>query len=90
VFVWDVTSGQTLRRLSGHIGRVYAVEFNADAAVLASGMPVAFSSCICSRPAGSYDASVRLWDLKCVCRPSYSDRVLTVDQVAEPRADSDP
>jgi WD40 repeat protein len=38
VFVWDVATGQTTRRLPGHIGKVNAVEFNDDATVLASGM----------------------------------------------------
>ncbi|KAI9572070.1 WD40-repeat-containing domain protein [Boletus coccyginus] len=49
VFVWDVAKAVTTRRLAGHMGKVHAVEFNADASVLAS---------------GSYDATVRLWDLR--------------------------
>jgi mitogen-activated protein kinase organizer 1 len=48
-FLWDVTTGKTLRRFLGHTHRVNAVSFNADASILAS---------------GSYDASVRLWDCK--------------------------
>jgi mitogen-activated protein kinase organizer 1 len=38
VFLWDVTSGQTIRRMPGHMGRVHVVDFNAEASVLASGM----------------------------------------------------
>jgi len=37
VFVWDVTSGDILRRLSGHVGKVNAVAWNREASVLASG-----------------------------------------------------
>jgi mitogen-activated protein kinase organizer 1 len=37
VFVWDVATAVTTRRLAGHMGKVHAVEFNADASVLASG-----------------------------------------------------
>ena len=37
MFVWDVTTGLTTRRLAGHMGKVYCVEFNEDASVLASG-----------------------------------------------------
>ena len=37
VFVWDVATAVTTRRLAGHMGKVHTVEFNADASVLASG-----------------------------------------------------
>ena len=37
VFVWDVATATTLRRLSGHMGKVHAVEFNEDASIVASG-----------------------------------------------------
>ena len=37
VFVWDVATGVTTRRLAGHMGKVHTVEFNPDASVLASG-----------------------------------------------------
>lgn len=37
VFVWDVATGATVRRLPGHMGKVNAVEFNDDASVVASG-----------------------------------------------------
>lgn len=49
VFVWDVTSGRVLRRLLGHEQRVNAVRYNADCSVLVS---------------GSYDRTVRCWDLR--------------------------
>ena len=37
VFLWDVTSGVTDRRLPGHMGKINVVDFNEDATVLASG-----------------------------------------------------
>lgn len=37
VFVWDVASATTIRRLSGHSGRCNAVAFAADGGVLVSG-----------------------------------------------------
>jgi len=37
VFLWDVATGQTIRRFSGHLGKVHVVDFNEDATVLASG-----------------------------------------------------
>ena len=40
VFVWDVATAQTTRRLAGHMGKINAVEFNEDASVVASGMSV--------------------------------------------------
>ncbi|KAF9409198.1 vacuolar sorting protein VPS33/slp1 [Podila epigama] len=44
VFLWDVLSGMTIRRFSGHTQRVNAVDFNDEGTVIAS---------------GSYDASIR-------------------------------
>lgn len=38
VFIWDVTTGMTTRRLPGHMGKINVVEFNEDASVVASGM----------------------------------------------------
>jgi mitogen-activated protein kinase organizer 1 len=38
VFLWDVTTGVTSRRISGHMGKIFAVEFNEDATVVASGV----------------------------------------------------
>lgn len=37
VFLWDVTSGNTIRRISGHVGKINVVDFNQEATVLASG-----------------------------------------------------
>jgi WD40 repeat protein len=39
VFLWNVTAGTTERRMPGHLGKINAVAFNADASVLASGKP---------------------------------------------------
>ena len=40
VFLWDVVAGTTVRRISGHMGKVFAVEFNEYASVFASGMTI--------------------------------------------------
>jgi len=48
-FVWDVQSGEQIRRLQGHMGKVNSVAYNEDASVLAT---------------ASYDQKVRLWDMK--------------------------
>jgi len=37
VFLWDVTGGTTIRRISGHLGKINVVDFNQEATVLASG-----------------------------------------------------
>jgi mitogen-activated protein kinase organizer 1 len=37
VFLWDVATATTTRRLSGHMGKIHVVEFNDDASVVASG-----------------------------------------------------
>ena len=50
VFLWDVATARTLRRWTGHFGRVNCVGFGGeDSSVVAS---------------GSFDATVRLWDCK--------------------------
>lgn len=42
VFLWDVATATTTRRLSGHMGKIHVVEFNEDASVVASGVPLSF------------------------------------------------
>jgi WD40 repeat protein len=37
VFLWDVTTGNTIRRISAHLAKINVVEFNGDASVMASG-----------------------------------------------------
>ena len=49
VFLWDVMTGNTIRRIAGHMGRINVVEFNDDASVVVS---------------GSYDSTVRIWDIR--------------------------
>ena len=48
-FLWDVATAKTIRRFEGHGARINTVGFNADASVMTT---------------GSFDASVRFWDLK--------------------------
>jgi len=50
VFLWDVATAQTLRRFTGHVGRVNAVAFGGE------GDSVVVS--------GSYDGTVKVWDTK--------------------------
>lgn len=50
VFLWDVATARTLKRWSGHFGRVNCVGFGGE------GESVVVS--------GSFDATVRLWDCK--------------------------
>lgn len=37
MFLWDVMAGTTIRRIAGHMGKIFVVDFNADASVVASG-----------------------------------------------------
>jgi WD40 repeat protein len=37
VFLWDVSTGNTIRRISAHLAKINVVEFNYDASVVASG-----------------------------------------------------
>ena len=48
-FLWDVSTAKTIRRFEGHSARINTVEFNSDASIMVT---------------GSFDASVRFWDLK--------------------------
>ncbi|MCJ1257664.1 hypothetical protein MMC24_005490 [Lignoscripta atroalba] len=50
VFLWDVATAKTVKRWTGHAGRVNCVSFGGDG----DGVVVS----------GSYDATVRLWDCK--------------------------
>lgn len=49
MFFWDVKTDNIIRKFEGHISRINTVAFNDDESVLVS---------------GSYDATVRFWDLK--------------------------
>ena len=49
VMVWDVLSGHSLRRWTGHQARVNALDYNPDSSVLVS---------------GSYDSTLKLWDVR--------------------------
>lgn len=50
MFLWDVSTARTLRRWSGHFGRVNCVDFGGEGA-----------SVVVS---GSFDATIRIWDTK--------------------------
>jgi WD40 repeat protein len=74
VFLWDVTTGNTIRRISAHLTKINVVEFNADASVVASGKSISMLVADGHTPtyaypciiAGSYDSTVKLWDIRCV------------------------
>lgn len=73
MFLWDVAAGVTDRRLPGHMGKINVVDFNEDATVLASG---GWYKSTLYHPEfinvkyfqGSFDATVRLWDLRAMSR----------------------
>lgn len=61
VFVWDVATAQTLRRFNGHAGRVNGCAFGGEggdgkAATVTSGESVVVT--------GSFDGTVKVWDLR--------------------------
>ena len=68
VFLWDVATGVTTRRLAGHMGKIHVVEFNEDASVVASGISLFYLNSTSvfksSWLTGSFDSTVRLWDLR--------------------------
>jgi len=37
-YLWDVASGNTIRRFQGHMGKINAVRFGGDAAILVTGI----------------------------------------------------
>lgn len=49
VFVWDVETGKSIKRFAGHDARVNTVAFNKEDSVVVS---------------GSYDGTVKFWDMK--------------------------
>lgn len=49
VIIWDVSTGQPLRRYRAHIGTVNCVAFNEDSSIFFS---------------GSLDGTVKVWDAK--------------------------
>lgn len=55
VFLWDVASAQTLRRFNGHVGRVNTCAFGGEGGE-GSGESVVVS--------GSFDGTVKCWDLR--------------------------
>ena len=48
-FLWDVTTSNIIRKFEGHISKINSVCYNEDESVLVT---------------GSYDSTVRIWDLK--------------------------
>ncbi|KAL8879489.1 MAG: hypothetical protein Q9198_002903 [Flavoplaca austrocitrina] len=71
VFLWDVATARTLKRWSGHFGRVNCVGFGGEeGSVVVSGIEIRLVDAQ-KRMAdgesvfiGSFDATVRLWDCK--------------------------
>ena len=66
IFLWDVTSGNTIRRISGHVGKINVVDFSEEATVLASGTKRKLETRVVAANSfsGSYDATVKIWDLR--------------------------
>lgn len=55
IILWDVSTGQPLRRIRAHMARVNCVSFNEDSSVFIS---------------GSLDGTVKIWDSKSHSRES--------------------
>ncbi|KAG8807254.1 hypothetical protein FRC17_004554 [Serendipita sp. 399] len=71
LFYWDVATGQTIRRIPGHLGRINAVAFNEDASVVVSSIFLWYLNSPglgLTRVLGSFDATVKIWDLKAQAR----------------------
>ena len=49
VFLWDVTTGNIIRRFKGHSNRINCVRYNADCSLIIT---------------GSYDRNIKIWDCK--------------------------
>ena len=49
VNLWDVTTGNVMRKWRGHVGKVTCIAFNEESTVVLS---------------GSIDGSIRAWDVK--------------------------
>lgn len=78
MFLWDVSTGTTTRRLSGHMGKIYVVDFNEDSTVVASGEGhYAHIQRITESISGSFDSTVRLWDLRLVSLENCKSQTLT-------------
>jgi mitogen-activated protein kinase organizer 1 len=67
IFYWDVTTGDTIRRIPGHNSRINVVSLNDDASVVVSGrrkeLFVTWPSYLYNA-LGSFDSTVKIWDLK--------------------------
>jgi mitogen-activated protein kinase organizer 1 len=69
LFYWDVSTGQTVRRIAAHNGKIPAVSLNEDASVVVSGeceddLRFFFVSSDHVLHTGSFDTNVKIWDLK--------------------------
>jgi len=68
LFYSDVSTGQTIRRIAAHNGKIPAVSLNEDASVVVSGKHedklkfFVYSSYVSH--IGSFDTNVKIWDLK--------------------------
>lgn len=81
VFLWDVSTARTLRRWSGHFGRVNAVDFGGEdySAGGGGGGGVGGGLQPSVVVSGSFDATVRIWD----CRSQSSKAVQVLEQARD-------